>query len=268
MVLSNSYFTENIAQNSLIISDDFHIDPGQISDFRQLINWGLRHKNWTLILSMHSFFRTSIHNELSLANHFILIKSRVGDIFHKKHKNESFISDGYTSLRSREYLYVNLKNQYSVVCCLVSKELGYILPLKMYSNDVCYTIHDNTAECQAGGKIDSPDSPESEIPEGLIDELNGLYPKHHRKVYFVIKNLTINNLLFNYYIELKYKKQSSTLHLYDFLSIILNPCTLSSAKKPLTKREKIFFKLLFLCSQKYPWPNYLFPKHLQKLNVR
>jgi len=268
-VLSNSYFTEHIPQNSFIISDDFNINSRQISDFRQLINWGLRHKNWTLILSMHSFFRTSIFNELSLANHFILIKSRVGDIFYKKYKKESFVSDGYTSLEPREYLYINLKNQYSVVCCLVSKELGYILPLRMYSNDVTYKIHDVAIKCLAGeNNADSPDSPESEVPEGLINELNVLYPKHHRKVYFIIKNLTINNLLFNYYIELNYKKQSSTLHLYDFLSIILNPNTLASAKKTLSNREKTFFKLLFLCSQKYPWPNYLFPKHLQKLNVR
>jgi hypothetical protein len=268
LILSHTFFVNNIEPNSVIISDDFSITSTEIPSFRALIHYGLRHKNWTLFLSLHSFYRTSIHNELTLANHFILIKSRVGDIFVKRHKGELFILNGYTNLKLHEYLYVNFKLQYSLAFFIGPNTRGQVIPTRMFTTDTVFTIHQETPRCKVIESDDS-DSENEDLNQlsnqTLLEELTLLYPKHHRKIYFIVKNLTINNLLSGSQIELKHKKEVESLHLYDFFSILFNPAPL--AAKRLKKQEKKFFKLLFVCSET-PWPNYIFPRHLQKLNVR
>ena len=176
----------------------------------------------------------------------MVIKSRVGDIFAKKYKNEKFVTEGYSALRQREYLYINFKNRYSLTFCLGPDTDGILKPSKMYTDETVFVIHEKTPECNLSENT-SPETNQGDLNESLLTELNSLYPKHNRKIYFIIKNLTINNLLNGAQISLKYKKQSAKLHLYDFFSILFNPTTLTAKK--LSKKERLFFKLLFYVHQ-------------------
>lgn len=193
----------------------------------------------------------------------MIIKSRVGDIFVKKYKNEKFVVDGYSNLREKEYLYVNFKNRYTLTFFLGPNTNGVLKPSNMYTNETKFVIHEKTPACKVGN-IETSNMEKEDLNESLLSELNSLYPKHRRKIYFIIKNLTVNNLLEGEQISLIHKKQTAKLHLYDFFSILFNP---SSSPKKVSKKERDFFKLLFLCSSNHPWPLYIFPKHLQKYNT-
>jgi hypothetical protein len=141
----------------------------------------------------------------------------------------------------------------------------------MYTSDAVFVIHEETESCRVGMdntliSDESVDEQPNEVNQTLINELNGLYPKHTRKVYFIIKNLFKNNLLSESHIEVRHKSGNEKMHLYDFFSIIFTPSIVKPRK--LSKGERRFFKLLFISSELSPWPNYIFPKYLQKFNVR
>ena len=67
---NKEWIQNNIESNSVLICDDFVLDKSEIDNFRQIVNYYCRHQHLTLIIIIHSLFKTKIFSDINSASHF------------------------------------------------------------------------------------------------------------------------------------------------------------------------------------------------------
>lgn len=244
---SEQWFNTNIVTNSVLIFDDFHLDVSSVKDFRRIVNFYCRHKAVTLIIIIHTLFKNNIFNELNLASHYFLLKSEASRQIASRKK----VIKPYNTLLSTQYLkqllYVNLIDEYTISfeSDVINKTL---VPLKMFNHTDVFTVHKQGESCP-----DNVSQCESEDNDHIYAQYSN---RNKRKIFFILTCFRKNNILKD---DLVVVDKVHSMHIYDVLSIFLNPFS----KKEFSKQEILFLKKLKTSTKSFPLPRSVIPMHLK-----
>lgn len=249
LTFSETWFNTNINTNSVLIFDDFHLDKSLVKDFRRIVNYHCRHKSLTLIIIIHTLFKNNIYNELNSASHFFLLKSEAS----RQIASRKNVLKPYNTLLSTQFLkqllYINLIDEYSISfeSDIINKTLT---PLTMFTHSDVFTVHKKDEPC--------PDiASKSESDENDNVDIYAHYShRNKRKIYFILSCFKKNNLFKD---DLVTVDNSTSMHIYDILTLFLNPFS----KKEFSKQEILFLKKLKSATKLSPLPRSVIPMHLK-----
>lgn len=240
---------KNIKKNSVLVLDDFNIHKSEVTAFRGLVNYYCRHNLLTLIIIVHSLFKTNIYNEINLSSNLFLLKSESSRQIASRKK----VLNAYNTLTSskliKQLLYINLVDEYSI--SFDSDILLHTLtPINMFTHNNVFTVHIKGASC-----------PDFEVPNNEENDDKEIYnqysSKNRRKIFFILQCFKKNEILKN---DLVVVGKSNDMHIYDVLSIFLNPFP----KNMLSKSEISFMKRLKTSTKQFPLPRHIIPVHLKQ----
>ena len=242
------WIKKNIIKNSVLILDDFNINKTEVAAFRALINYYCRHNLLTLIIIVHSLFKTNIFNEINLSSNIFLLKSESSRQIASRKKVIKAYNTLISSKLIKQLLYINLVDEYSI--SFNSDILLHTLtPINMFTQNDIFTVHIKGATC--------PDSDQNEEDEDNTEIYNQYSSKNRRKIFFILQCFKKNEILKN---DLVIVGKSNFMHIYDVLSIFLNPFP----KNMLSKIEISFMKRLKISTKTFPLPRHIIPIHLKK----
>ena len=247
-----TWIQENIKVDSVLVFDDFYCNKDSLPEFRRVVNYYCRHKSLTFFILLHSIFKSNIFNEINLASHLFLLKSNSGRQVATRKKVLKQFNTLISTKTNKQVLYVNLIDEY---CVSFKSDIlnNIIIPLKMFLNEHTYTIHKTDEPCSDSAHVETTESSD------LVD--NDIYQQYSsrnkRKIFFILTCFKKNKILQD---DLVILSQSHFMHIYDVLSIFLNPFS----KNEVSKKELLFIKKLKTSTKTFPLPRHVIPMHLRK----
>ena len=253
---------QDIPSNSCILIDDYILNRIDRLEMQKIIHYHLRHRNIAMILVIHTLHLSGIYSELLNAPQLLLTQSLNSKHYLEKiHKEYPDFFKAYCKMiecsvdEQYRVLYINKIKNYALI--LNIDQMNFI-PEKMFYDEKMFVIHPSDGTCDFTEKNEQISY---EIPMYIKEMLNTY--KQKRKPQLLVNYLFSKKLISEHCLMVGEPQGFSyTLHLFDFIQLILSNNYLKNTPPKIDSKTKNFLHEFSAFSQAYP--KSIFPKHILK----
>lgn len=233
-------------RNTLFLLDDYHHTKSDLDNFYKCVNFELTHKNITIIINVHSIYKSHLFSHIISNNYLFLTYSLVNIriinlLDHTYGLNFKSIFTDYLTRDICDVAFINLQKGFIIPKSqelFTNKNPFFTIMFKTGSNIQYHIIKSNNVDIVNNANDNSVQDGENEFLEHVKD----IY-KNKARIILLAKKLytfftNINSLSNTYQIILPNKKQ--TMNLLDLISISQNP----NPKQILSKQTKQILQLM------------------------